>query len=128
MVEAPISADSHVVEGPEVFAGLAQRFGDHAPRIMDLGDQVDAIVIPANGMRGVSVARMGMAATRLARNEPLQRMPGHKPAVAPMDSPELVALFAKGYQGMRKGRSMAGQAGRGRVYDRPSYTYLNKVK
>ena len=99
----PISADSHVVEGRDVFTGLADRFGDQAPRIMDVGDQVDAIVVPANGMRGVSVARMGMAATRLARNEPLTRKPGHKPDVAHMKDPELVALFNKGYAGMRKG-------------------------
>ena len=99
----PISADSHVVEGRDVFTGLADRFGDQAPRIMDVGDQVDAIVVPANGMRGVSVARMGMAATRLARNEPLSRKPGHKPDVAHMKDPELVALFNKGYEGMRKG-------------------------
>ena len=99
----PISADSHVVEGRDVFTGLADRFGDQAPRIMDVGGQVDAIVIPANGMRGVSVARMGMAATRLARNEPLNRRPGHKPDVAHMQDPELLALFNKGYAGMRKG-------------------------
>ena len=37
-----ISADSHVVEGPDVFTGLADRFGDAAPRVMDLEDQVDA--------------------------------------------------------------------------------------
>ena len=98
-----ISADSHVVEGRDVFTGLAERFGDIAPRIMDVGDQVDAIVIPANGLRGVSVARMGMAATRLARNEPLNRKPGHKPDVAHMQDPELVALFNSGYAGMRKG-------------------------
>ena len=99
----PISADSHVVEGRDVFTGLAERFGDEAPRIMDVGDQVDAIVVPARGMRGVSVARMGMAATRLARNEPLSRKPGHKPDVAHMKDPELVALFNSGYAGMRKG-------------------------
>lgn len=99
----PISADSHVVEGPEVFAGLADRFGDAAPRIMDVDGQADCIVIPERGPRGVSVARMGMAATRLARNEPLERKPGHKPDVANMQAPELVALFAQGYAGMRAG-------------------------
>jgi hypothetical protein len=46
---------------------------------------------------------MGMAATRLARNEPLERKPGHKPDVANMHAPELVELFAKGYEGMRAG-------------------------
>lgn len=60
---------------------------------------MDAIVIPAHGMRGISVARMGMAATRLARNEPLNR----EPDVAPMKDPELVALFKQGYAGMRPG-------------------------
>lgn len=99
----PISADSHVVEGPDVFLGLADRFGDEAPRVMNVDDQVDAIVVPKYGMRGVSVARMGMAATRLARNEPLQRRKGRKPEVAHMQDPELVALFNKGYAGMRKG-------------------------
>ena len=29
-----ISADSHVVEGPGVFDGLAERFGDEAPRLI----------------------------------------------------------------------------------------------
>ena len=99
----PISADSHVVEGREVFIGLADRFGDAAPRIMDVDDQVDAIVVPARGMHGVSVARMGMAATRLLRNEPLERKRGHKPDVAHMQAPEIVALFKKGYAGMRRG-------------------------
>ena len=99
----PISADSHVVEGPEVFSGLADRFGDEAPRIMNVEDQVDAIVVPKYGMRGVSVARMAMAATRLRRNEPLNRQHGHKPDVANMQDPELVALFKSGYAGMREG-------------------------
>ena len=39
----------------------------------------------------------------MARNEPLKRKPGHKPDVAHMKDPELVALFNKGYAGMRKG-------------------------
>lgn len=98
-----ISADSHVVEGRDVFTGLAEKFGDIAPRVMDIGDQVDAIVTPANGMRGVSVAQMGLAATRLARNEPLNRRTAHKPDVAHMQDPELVALFTSGYAGMRRG-------------------------
>ena len=52
----PISADSHVVEGRDVFTGRADRFGDEAPRIMDVDDQVDAIVIPARGMRGAKIS------------------------------------------------------------------------
>ena len=99
----PISADSHVVEGPDVFAGLADRFGDEAPRVVHAEGEGDRIVIPARGPRGVSVAQMGLASTRLARNEPLARAPGHKPDVAHMEDPEIAALFAKGYAGMRRG-------------------------
>ena len=92
----PISADSHVVEGPEVFTGLAQRFGDDAPRIVTVGEEVDAIVIPSRGGRGVGVARMAMASTWLARNEPLDRKHGRKPEVAHLDDPEMEAVFRKG--------------------------------
>ena len=99
----PISADSHVVEGPDVFAGLADRFGDDAPRVVHAEGEGDRIVIPARGPRGVSVAQMGLAATRLARNEPLARKRGHKPDVAHMEDPEIVALFSNGYAGMRRG-------------------------
>ena len=99
----PISADSHVVEGPEVFTGLAQRFGDDAPRIVTVGEEVDAIVIPSRGSRGVGVARMAMASTRLARNEPLVRKHGRKPEVAHLNDPEMEALFRKGYEGLEPG-------------------------
>ena len=98
----PISADSHVVEGRDVFAGLAERFGDEAPRIMTIGDEADLIVVPAHGNQGVNVACMGMAATRLARSEPLQRRHSRKPDVAHMLAPELTALFKTGYSGLRK--------------------------
>ena len=99
----PISADSHVVEGPEVFAGLAARFGDDAPRIMTVDEEVDAIVIPSRGRRGMGVARMAMASTRLARNEPLVRPHGRKPEVAHLNDPEMEALFRKGYDGLEPG-------------------------
>ena len=99
----PISADSHVVEGPEVFTGLAQRFGDDAPRIVTVGEEVDAIVIPSRGRGGVGVARMAMASTRLARNEPLVRKHGRKPEVAHLNDPEMEALFRKGYEGLEPG-------------------------
>ena len=60
----PISADSHVVEAEEVFVGLADRFGDDAPRVMHAGTEKDSIVIPAKGPRGVR-KRMGWAGLRL---------------------------------------------------------------
>ena len=56
----PISADSHVVEAEDVFIGLADRFGDDAPRVMYAGSEKDSIVIPAKGARGVR-RRMGRA-------------------------------------------------------------------
>ena len=86
-----------------MFAGLADRFGDAAPRIVHEDGRGDRIVVPERGGAGVNVARMGMAATRLSREQPLARKPGHKPDVAHMQDPELVALFAEGYAGMRRG-------------------------
>ena len=59
----PISADSHVVEGPEVFAGLADRFGDDAPRVVSSDGKGDHIVIPAHKSRTVNVGMMALAAT-----------------------------------------------------------------
>ena len=103
MSALPISADSHAVEMPEVFAGLADRFGDAAPRVMDVGERADCIVVPERGQRGVPVAQMCMASTRLKRDEPLSRKHAHKPDVANLKDPELVELFARGYAAMRPG-------------------------
>ncbi len=99
----PISADSHIVEGPDVFAGLAERFGDAAPRVVHAAGEGDRIVTPVRGAQGINVARMGLAASRLGRNEPLVRKPGRKPDVAHMRDPEIMALFSQGYAGMRRG-------------------------
>ena len=77
----PISADSHVVEGPEVFVGLSDRFGDDAPRSMDTETEVDAIVIPAKGVRGAGAARLGLAGMRLRPGNTVTRRAGHKPEV-----------------------------------------------
>src|SRR5258708_17202486 len=38
-----VSADSHVVEPPEVFQGLEKRFGDRAPQIVNLPDRGDVL-------------------------------------------------------------------------------------
>ena len=70
---------------------------------MTVDDEVDAIVIPSRGSRGVGVARMAMASTRLARNEPLVRQHGRKPEVAHLNDPEMEALFRKGYEGLEAG-------------------------
>ena len=42
----PISADSHALEGPEVFEGLPERFGDDAPRVVHKEGAGDFITIP----------------------------------------------------------------------------------
>ena len=98
-----ISADSHVVEGPGVFAGLADRFGDDAPRVVSIDGDGDHIVVPSRGARGVNVARMGLAATRLDRDEPIDRRIAHKPDAGAIDDPEIQALFKGGYAAMRAG-------------------------
>lgn len=77
------SCDSHVVEPPEVFAGLEERFGSRAPRI----------VTNPNGKRGTYVAfgetmmnvgRLGIAGNRL-------------------DNPKTHELIARGYEGLNPG-------------------------
>lgn len=99
----PISADSHVVEGPGVFTGLAERFGDDAPRIMNTETEVDAIVIPTKGIRGVSAARLGLAGMRLREGNSVERRPGHKPEVDNLTAPDMAELIAKGFGGLRPG-------------------------
>ena len=47
----------------EVYAGLADRFGDDAPRVVHAGTVDDAIVIPSQGPRGIR-KRMGWAGMR----------------------------------------------------------------
>ena len=98
-----ISADSHVVEGPGVFAGLAERFGDEAPRVVTTEGKGDHIIIPARGARGVNIAIMGLAATRLDRAVPIDRRKAHKPDAGHIDDPEIQAYFSGGYSAMRAG-------------------------
>ena len=77
-----LSADSHIVEPAEIFAGLEQRFGDAAPRIgkdPDLGD----VLITGPG-RGLPVGRLGIAGNRL-------------------DNAATHELIKRGYEGLRPG-------------------------
>ena len=99
----PISADSHVVEGPDVFAGLAERFGDDEPRIVRRDGTAEHIVIPARKGRGVNVGIMALAATRLDRETPIERKPGHKPGTGTTEDPEIRAYLEGGYGAMRPG-------------------------
>ncbi|MEL7158700.1 MAG: hypothetical protein AAFN30_19185, partial [Actinomycetota bacterium] len=92
----PISADSHVVEGPEVFAGLADRFGDDAPRVVRRDNGGQYIEIPAGGNRTVNVGMMALAATRLDRDQALGRRAGHKPDVSSMYCPPLSRRTTRG--------------------------------
>ncbi len=107
-----ISADSHVVEGPGVFAGLADRFGDDAPRVISTDGKGDSIVIPSRGKAGaVNVAVMALAATRLDTAAPLEREKGHKPGVGSINDPEIQAYFTGGYAAMRPGLTDGGRRG-----------------
>ena len=98
----PISADSHVVEAEEVFVGLKERFGDDAPRVTNAGTELDAIVIPAKGPRGIR-KRMGWAGMRLREGVSIDRRPGHKPEVDELSDAQAVATLARGYDGLRPG-------------------------
>ena len=98
----PISADSHVTEGADVFIGLAERFGDEAPRVMNAGTADDAIVIPAAGRRGIS-RRTGTAGLRLRDGVEVKRLPGHKPEVENLGDDEITAILARGFDGLRPG-------------------------
>ncbi len=99
----PISADSHVVEAPEVFAGLTQRFGDEAPRIASVDGEVDAMVIPARGGRAVPAAQLGIAGRRLDPGRQIERRPGHKPLPEDMDDPYIREILRRGFAGLREG-------------------------
>lgn len=98
-----ISADSHVVEGPDVFAGLAERFGDKAPRIVSTEGKGDHIVVPARGDGGVNVGTMALAAARLDRDEAIHRREGHKPDAGSIEDPEIQAYLTGGYAALRPG-------------------------
>ena len=99
----PISADSHVVEGPEVFSGLAKRFGDQAPRVMRVGDQADCMLSQREAPEVLMWRKWGWLQRACLGYLHLKGSQGHKPDVANMQDPELVELFTKGYSGMRPG-------------------------
>ena len=98
----PISADSHVVEADEVFTGLAERFGDDAPRIMHRGTNDDAIIIPNKGKGGIR-KRIGIAGLRLREGAEIHRKPGRKPDVDDLGDSEVVKIMSQGYDGLREG-------------------------
>ena len=99
----PISADSHALEGPEVFEGLAERFGDDAPRIVHTEGKGDFITVPNNPKRSRNVAVMALAGTRLDYATPLPRKHASKPGAGSINDPEIQAYFTGGYAAMRPG-------------------------
>ena len=86
------SADSHIVEPPQVFAALERRFGDRGPRIVQDPDWGDFLVTPGVSGRdrfsernpGVPVGRLGIAGANL-------------------DSAETQAQIRQGYAGIPRG-------------------------
>jgi predicted TIM-barrel fold metal-dependent hydrolase len=99
----PISADSHALEGPEVFEGLPERFGDDAPRVVSKEGSGDFIVIPNVPGRSRNVAYMALAGTRLDYATPLPRAHASKPSAGSIDDPEIRAYVKGGYAAMRAG-------------------------
>jgi len=86
MARLAISADSHILEAPDVFVGLADKFGDRAPRVVHEEGKGDYIDIPATGKRlnaaMCGVGRLGIAGMSL-------------------DDPETHRLIALGYDGLK---------------------------
>ena len=98
-----ISADSHVVEANEVFSGLTEKFGDDAPRVMNTDGEIDAIVIPSQGLKGTGAGRLGLAGLRLRDGANLVRRMGRKPEVDDLTDPTIVEILKQGYSGLREG-------------------------
>ncbi len=103
MAKFAISADSHIVESAEIFAGLEDHFGDDAPRMMTTDRQTDVIVVPSKNLSGASAAQIGIAGIRLHPELPLIRRPGHKPDVPDWRNPVVVDTVNQGYSGLRRG-------------------------
>lgn len=98
-----ISADSHVVEPGEVLAGLEERFGDEAPRLVDHGQLRDVMYVPATGARGLPPARMGIAGYRLDGPLAVDRMLAVKPDPEDPAHPAVQELSRGGYDVVRPG-------------------------
>ena len=77
------SCDSHVVEPPEVFAGLEERFGSRAPRIVNDPDGRKGTYV-AYGETLMNIGRLGIAGNRL-------------------DDPKTHELMERGYDGLNPG-------------------------
>jgi predicted TIM-barrel fold metal-dependent hydrolase len=83
MMSVYYSCDSHVVEPPEVFAGLGERFGSRAPRLVHNPAGKRGTYV-AFGETLMNVGRLGIAGNRL-------------------DNPQTHELMARGYDGLNPG-------------------------
>lgn len=92
-----ISADSHVVEPAVVLDGLADEFGDDAPRIVDHAHQRDLMHVPATGVRGLAPARLAIAGYRLDGPLAVDRTQRAKPDPEDPAHPAVVELESGGY-------------------------------
>ena len=79
-----ISCDSHIVEVPEIFAGLEARFGDEAPGIVYDPEKGEVLNLGSGKTFMVSIGRFGIA--------------GHF-----ANDPETQELIKQGYKGLRPG-------------------------
>lgn len=77
------SCDSHVVEPAVVFAGLEERFGSRAPRVVQNPDGKVGTYVAFGGTL-MNVGRLGIAGNRL-------------------DNPRTHELMARGYEGLNPG-------------------------
>ena len=91
------SCDSHVVEAPEVFDGLVDRFGDRAPRVVDKWKDRDAVFVAWPSIDfAMSVGRLGIAGANLNLPETKEKIargwdlinPGVKDPVARLSEQE----------------------------------------
>lgn len=113
-----------MVEGPGVFAGLAERFGDEAPRVVQKEGKGDFIVVPSWRSKIVNVAYMALAATRLDGDEPVNRRKGHKPDAGTIHAPEVQAYVNGGYAAMRPGLTDGARRGEDQDIDGMSAEFL----
>ncbi|MFT7650657.1 MAG: putative TIM-barrel fold metal-dependent hydrolase [Candidatus Poriferisodalaceae bacterium] len=98
-----ISADSHIVEPAEVFAGLVDRFGDDAPRLVTHEGKPDLMHVPATGLVSLSPTRVALAGYRAWG--PLAVDPGltDKPDPEDPTHPYVEELTQGGYEALPSG-------------------------
>ena len=69
------SCDSHVVEAPEVFDGLAERFGERGPRVVEGWKERDGVFVAWPSIDfAMSVGRLGIAGANLNLPETKEKM------------------------------------------------------